>query len=159
MCFPLQLSQQQEQRISTRQIVKSIGRNRLPLERRGAGSLLLKLLPQSSFSRKVTSRVIASLAESEEKPENRASVLSMAVGVHRTGRALTEEERTGLKQSNGGLIGNIKVVRGDSIPASMMWRRKRDVIDTKKMRYSALAALFGLLGTLAAILQNELLLQ
>jgi hypothetical protein len=116
-------------------------------------------------ARQVRGRVQARVEEAEEKEKNggaRASVLSMALGVHRTGSEISDSHSQGgstTRKGEAGYIGGIKIIRDRALAPNKMWRRKREIIDIKLRNFGWGAAIAGLSGTLFALIQNELLIK
>ena len=107
----------------------------------------------------------ARVEEAEEKEKNggaKASVLSMALGVHRTGSEMGETHSQGgstARKDEAGYIGNIKIIRDRTLAPNKMWRRRREIIDVKLRNFGWGSAIAGLSGTVFALIQNELLIK
>uniref|UniRef100_A0A7S0WHU2 Potassium channel domain-containing protein n=1 Tax=Hemiselmis tepida TaxID=464990 RepID=A0A7S0WHU2_9CRYP len=109
-------------------------------------SKLKKLVPQSSFSRKVVARVAAHFADAVDKD-----------------RGMTHDELDGDREAEGlerqGTMRGFDGKEPFKFKKGWEWRKKRDIIDRKRRRNGLLSSLFGLLGTAASLVENELLIR
>jgi len=112
-------------------------------------SELKKLVPQSSFSRKVVARVAAHFADAAER--NNKDAAASVDGDGDGPKSFTLERKGTIKASDAETQFTFK--------KGWEWRKKRDIIDKKRRRNGLLSSVFGVIGTVAAIVQNELLIR